>query len=378
MSPIYWQQFARRDKSPTPYPTPYPTRDPGLASVEDRTFHWLLIAISAAFAWILWPFYGAILWGVVLAVLFGPLCRRLSGPRRERRTLAAALTLLVIVVVVMLPLALLVVSLVDEASGVVARIRSGELNFARYFQQMIEALPAWAVQLLGRFGLTDLAGAQERLTAGAVKGGQFVGAQALNIGQNTLEFIVSLGVMLYLLFFLLRDREALLARMRQAIPLRPELQRALYDKFTLVVRATVKGSIVVAMVQGALGGLMFWFLGIHAALLWGVLMAFLALVPAVGSALVWLPVALYFLATGAVWQGVGLIAYGIFVIGLVDNLLRPVLVGKETRMPDYVVLISTLGGIAAFGLNGLVVGPVIAAMFIAAWDIFSAERMRSR
>ena len=136
----------------------------------------------------------------------------------------------------------------------------------------------------------------------------------------------------------------------------------------------MKGNIVVAIVQGALGGLIFWVLGIHAPLLWAVLMAFLSLLPAVGTALVWLPVALYFLATGAHWQGLILIAYGVFVIGLVDNVLRPVLVGKDTRMPDYIVLIATLGGMAVFGPNGFVIGPLIAALFIAAWDLFAASR----
>ena len=129
-----------------------------------------------------------------------------------------------------------------------------------------------------------------------------------------------------------------------------------------------------ALLQGALGGLIFWFLGIGAPLLWGVVMAFLSLLPAIGAALVWMPVAVYLLATGAVWQGVVLILYGMLVIGLVDNFLRPILVGKDTKMPDYVVLISTLGGIATFGLNGFVIGPVIAAMFIAAWDLFSESR----
>jgi predicted PurR-regulated permease PerM len=103
-------------------------------------------------------------------------------------------------------------------------------------------------------------------------------------------------------------------------------------------------------------------------------MAVLSLLPAVGSALVWLPVAIYFLVTGAIWQGIVLIAFGVLVIGLVDNVLRPVLVGKETKIPDYVVLIATLGGIAIFGVNGFVIGPVIAAMFMAAWDIFSTAR----
>jgi predicted PurR-regulated permease PerM len=131
----------------------------------------------------------------------------------------------------------------------------------------------------------------------------------------------------------------------------------------------IKGNILVAALQGALGGIIFWLLGIHAPVLWGVVMALLSLLPAVGAALVWLPVAIYFLATGSVWQGVLLIGYGALVISLVDNFLRPFLVGKDTKMPDYLVLISTLGGIAAFGLNGFVIGPVIAAMFIAVWDL---------
>ncbi len=137
-----------------------------------------------------------------------------------------------------------------------------------------------------------------------------------------------------------------------------------------MIRATVKGSVIVALCQGLIGGLIFWALGIHAAVLWGVVMAFLSLLPAVGTALVWVPVAIWLLATGQIWQAVTLIGFGLFVIGMVDNVLRPILVGKETRMPDFVVLISTLGGISVMGINGLIIGPVVAALFIAAWDIF--------
>jgi predicted PurR-regulated permease PerM len=126
----------------------------------------------------------------------------------------------------------------------------------------------------------------------------------------------------------------------------------------------------VAALQGALGGVIFWLLGLHAPVLWGVVMGLLALLPAVGAAVIWVPAAIYLLAIGDVWQGVVLLIFGAFVIGLVDNILRPLLVGKDTKLPDYVVLISTLGGLATFGLNGFVLGPVIAAMFIASWDIF--------
>jgi predicted PurR-regulated permease PerM len=350
------------------------TRSPDAPALEDRAFLLLIAAISLAFAWILWPLSGAVLWGTVIAVLFAPLYRRLSTAMGQRRNLAALTTLTIIVVMVILPLALVTVSLVREAAGMYTRIQSGELNFVRYFQQVYDALPAWAVGLLDRSELTNLGVVKERLSAGLLKGSQFLATQAINLGQNTFDFLVSLGVMVYLLFFLLRDGDRLFHRIRGAIPLRPEHQRALFEKFTVVIRATVKGNIVVALLQGALGGLIFWLLGIHAALLWAVVMAVLSLLPAVGAALVWLPVAVYLLATGSVWQGVVLIAYGVLVIGLVDNVVRPILVGQDTKMPDYIVLISTLGGIAIFGVNGFVLGPVIAAMFMAAWDILSASR----
>jgi predicted PurR-regulated permease PerM len=350
----------------------------GMRTLEDKTFLLLIIAISLAFAWILWPFYGAVLWGAVLAIVFAPLYRRLSRSMRQQRNLAALTTVMIVVFIVILPLTLIAASLVQEASGVYEKFQSGELNLARNFQQVVDSLPTWVANLLDRFGLTNLAGVQERLSAGLMKGSQFLAAQALNIGQITLELIVRLFVMLYLLFFLLRDGDELFRIIKDAIPLRAEQQRAVFKKFATVIRATVKGTIVVAVVQGALGGLIFWFLGVRAPLLWAVLMAFLSLLPAVGAALVWLPVAIYFVATGAVWQGLVLIAYGVLVIGLVDNFLRPILVGTDTKMPDYVVLISTLGGIEIFGMNGIVLGPMIAAMFIVVWDLFSASRSAQR
>jgi predicted PurR-regulated permease PerM len=186
--------------------------------------------------------------------------------------------------------------------------------------------------------------------------------------------MVSFGVMLYLLFFLLRDGPQISRLIMRAIPLSEPQKQHLLRKFTTVARATVKGNIAVAAVQGALGGLIFWILGIQGAQLWGVLMAFLSLVPAVGGALVWGPVAIYFLLTGDIGKGSILTGFCVVVIGTVDNVLRPILVGKDTRMPDWVVLISTLGGMALFGINGFVIGPLIAALFIASWDLSTSTR----
>ena len=346
-----------------------------MRTLEDRTLLLLVIAVSLAFAWILWPFFSAVLWATVLAIVFAPLYRRILSYMRQQPNLAALTTLLIIVALVILPLSLTATSLVQEATSLYDRIQSGDLNLGSVFQQLREALPAWVTDLLDRFGLTNLGAVQERLSDALKKGSQFIAAQALGIGQGAADFILGLLVMLYLLFFFLRDGRALSQRIQDAMPLSPEQERALFSKFATVIRATIKGSILVAALQGALGGLIFWLLGLHAPVLWGVVMGLLALLPAVGAALIWLPAAIYLLATGAVWQGMVLLMFGAFVIGLVDNILRPLLVGKDTKLPDYVVLISTLGGLATFGLNGFVLGPVIAAMFIAAWDIFSESRV---
>ena len=281
---------------------------------------------------------------------------------------------MMIVAIVILPMTLIAASLTQEALAVYGRVQSGELDLVRFFQQVHDVLPAWAINLLDRFDIASLGAVQQKLSAALLAGSQYIATQALSIGQSTFDFVADLFVMLYLLFFLLRDEDALSKRIRDAIPLHAEQQRAFLLKFTVVIRATVKGDMLVALLQGTLGGLIFWFLGIGAPLLWAVVMAFFSLVPAIGAGLIWIPVALYLLVTGSIWQGMALIAFGALVIGLVDNFLRPILVGKDTKMPDYVVLVSTVGGLATFGLNGLVIGPVIAAMFIAAWDIFSASR----
>jgi predicted PurR-regulated permease PerM len=339
-------------------------------NLEDKGFLFLVVAVTLAFAWILWPFHGAILWAIVLATVFAPAYRQLLSSMPQRDNFAAVVTVLIILTIVLLPLTLTSMSVVQEATSLYGRIEAGEVDFGRVLSQLLEALPAWATDLLTRLGISDFGDLQARLAGAFKQGSQFLATQAIAIGQGTAHIVVSFFLMLYLLFFFLRDGAELSQRLKEAIPLRAEQKRALFSKFTIVIRAMFKGTLLVAALQGVLGGMIFWILGIPAPVLWGVVMAFLSLLPAVGSALVWLPVALYLLATGALWQGIVLIAYGTVVIGLVDNFLRPFLIGMDTKLPDYVVLISTLGGIAIFGLNGFVIGPVVAAMFIATWDIF--------
>jgi len=338
---------------------------------RNRALLLLLATVPLAFGAILLPLHGAIFWGMVLAILFAPLHRRLLLRRRRKPNLAALLTLTLCLLIVILPMFAIGASVVQEAGAAYQRVRSGQLDFGAYAQQIWAALPAWVLKLLESLHLGTFAGLQAKLASFGTQASQFLANQAVNAGSNTLQFIVNFGVMLYRLCFLLRDGPQLGARIRNAIPLDEEHKQELAAKFITVIRATVKGNIAVAATQGALGGLIFWVLGIRGPVLWGVIMAFLSLLPAVGASLIWGPVTLYFLATGATWQGITLALYGVGVIGLVDNLLRPLLVGKDTKMPDYVVLISTLGGMALFGLTGFVIGPVVAALFMATWDLYS-------
>jgi predicted PurR-regulated permease PerM len=341
--------------------------------LQAKTFLLLLTLVTLAFGWILMPFFGAIFWGAVLAILFSPFHRWILAKMGKKPVLAALTTLGICLVLVIFPMILIVMSLAQEGTALYQRMASGEIDVGLYLQNIFTALPGWMHDIMRRFGMDSIGMLQAKLSDAAVQGSRFIATNVFDVGKNAFDFIVGFFIMLYLLFFLLKDGPALADRIQRAIPLSSEHKQNLFDKFTTVIRATVKGNFLVAAAQGAMGGIAFWMLGVQGPLLWAVIMAFLSLLPAVGAALIWMPVALYFLITGAIWKGAILTAFGVLVIGMVDNVLRPILVGKDIKMPDYLVLISTIGGMAIFGLNGFVIGPVVAALFIALWDIFSSQ-----
>ena len=345
-----------------------------MSRLEDRVFLLIVALASLAMAWIVEPFFGAVLWGIVIAILFAPVNDRLRERLSGRNGTAALLTTLAVILIVIIPAAFLGSMMLQEAARAYDGIRSGHIDFGRYFAQILNALPSWASNMLDRYGLSDVRSLQAKISSGIGGSVQILATRAFAITQSAFGLFLSLGVMLYLTFFLLRDGRETAEIIDRAVPLRPEQWRALVKRFETVIRATIKGTVVVAIVQGFIGGVTFWLLGVQGALLWGVAMGFMSLVPAIGSALVWIPVALYLFAVGAIWQGVVLVLVCALIIGSIDNILRPILVGRDTRMPDYIVLISTLGGIEIFGFNGFVIGPVIAALFMSVWEIFAEER----
>ncbi len=343
-------------------------------TLEQRVFMGFVVVVSLAMAWIIAPYYGAILWGVVTTIVFWPLNRNLRAAFPNSPNFSAFATLVAVIAIVIVPTIIIGTLLIEQAISTYANIESQKIDFGRIVTDFQAGLPRSVEAFLDRNGFGDMQAIQKKLATVATGGARIAATQALSFGQGAFSFAISLSIMLYLTFFLLRDGSRLTRTIGDRVPLAVQQRRDLFAKFATVIRATIKGSIVVAVVQGMIGGVVFWIVGIEAALLWGVVMGFLSLVPAIGTGLIWVPVAIYLFATGQTWQGAVLTGCGVLIIGMVDNVLRPLLVGKDTRMPDYVVLISTVGGISVMGINGFIIGPVIAALFIAAWDIFLEER----
>jgi predicted PurR-regulated permease PerM len=339
--------------------------------LERRAFLTLLLLVSVLFLFVLKPFFGAIFWAVAIAVIFTPIQHWLTRHWGSKPNRTALATLCLCIVLLVIPATFVATSLVAEALHFMQRIDAGEFNPGQYLDQIRDAFPM-VQSLLDRFNI-DFNTIRNRLGEVALGGSKLVASQALALGQDTFSVLLNATLALYVAFFLLRDGDALVHLMIRALPIGDAREHLLFAKFAEVTRATIKGSLVIAMVQGLLGGLIFWALGITGALLWGVVMAVVSLIPAVGAALIWAPVAVYLLATGDWIAGAVLAGFGVGVIGLVDNLLRPVLVGRDTKLPDYVVLLSTLGGLSLFGMNGLIIGPLVAALFIAFWEIFIRE-----
>ncbi len=257
--------------------------------------------------------------------------------------------------------------------SVYTKLQQNNTQFPEVIAGIFNRLPDWASGFLADHNLTNAAQIQKKLSDVALQGGQYLAGSAFLIGKGTFGFAISFGIMLYLLFFLLKDGPYLVRQILDSLPLSDFVKQHLFAKFVGVSRATVKGTAVVAVVQGTLGGIAFAIVGIDGSVLWGALMAFLSLVPAVGSAIVWVPAAIFLFATHQLWQGLFIVGFFVIIVGLVDNLLRPLLVGKDTKMPDYLILITTLGGMELYGINGFVIGPLIAALFIACWNLFSGR-----
>lgn len=327
----------------------------------------LVALVTLAFLSLIEEFLIACFWAAVLALIFRNTYRRIRISLKGRSNAAALVTVLLILLFVVFPLTLITIALVNESTRLYQQIQDQDLTFDDLQTYIEERSPA-VEDFIEQFGVS-LEQLKERLSNFALTATQEIGNRALNVTQGTVNFIVQFFLMLYLLFFFLRDGRQIVKNIISVVPLGNRTEMTIFKRFSNVTRATLKGTLIIAIIQGSIGGIMFWVLGIPGAVLWGVMMTLLSLLPVGGSAIVWVPTAIILFIQGSIGKAIVVVIVGALIIGLVDNLLRPLLVGRDTKMPDYLVLLATLGGISWFGLTGFILGPVIAALFLTFWEI---------
>jgi len=342
--------------------------------LQQASFLIILAVVSMLMAVIVWPFAQPLLWAGLAAIMFQPLYRNVLRRTRGRRNPAAGLSLLIIFFVVMVPALWIATMVAQQAVVLVTTVQEQPLDLAAMFDNVYGLLPKLAQDAVDRSGWGDVPMVQARLQELLTESAGMIASQAVSIGSGALSFFLSFGVALYVMFFLLRDGERIGRTVLCAVPVERSIADRLADRFLGIVRATIKGTGVVALVQGALGTAAMMIAGVPSALLFGVIMAIFALVPVIGSGAVWVPAGIWLLITGSTWQGVFLLLMGFFVISSVDNVLRPILVGRDTGIPGWIILITTLGGISLVGFSGIVLGPLVAGLFLASWSILREQR----
>lgn len=342
--------------------------------LQQASFLIILVVVSLLMAVIVYPFAQPLLWAALAAIMFQPLYRNVLRRLRGRRNPAAGLSLLIIFILVLVPAAWIATMVVEQAIVLVANLQQQPIDLAALFDSVYTSLPQVARDAVDRSGWADIAMIQTRIQELLTESAGMIATQAVSIGSGALGFFLSFGVALYVMFFLLRDGERIGRTVLCAVPVERSIADRLAERFLGIVRATIKGTGVVALVQGALGWITLMIAGVPSALLFGVIMAIFALVPVIGSGAVWVPAGIYLLVSGDTWQGLFVLLAGFFIISSADNVLRPILVGRDTGIPDWIILITTLGGISLVGFSGIVLGPLVAGLFLASWSILREQR----
>ena len=342
-------------------------------SKEVRTLGILSILAALAVLTVIVPFWAPVLWAIVVSVVFRPVYLWLA--RRMPVYAASGLTLIVILLVLIVPAALVGIVVTNE---IVAASRtagvSDQASVAARLDQMILSLPEWARDALSRYNIAsagDMVAQGWRQIQSNIEG--IVGS-VFTVSQTVASSLLAILMMLYLCFFFLVTGPHLARRAVALLPLGTEAQGTLIQRVATVMRATAKGGILVAILQGTIGAIIFAVLGLPSPYLWGAVMGFAALLPAIGTGLVWVPAAIFLLITGNTWQGIALALAGVFIISSSDNVVRPMIVGKDTGIPDWAILVTTLGGVAVFGFHGLVFGPLLAGMALAVWELYARSK----
>ncbi|MDL2269608.1 AI-2E family transporter [Desulfosarcina sp. OttesenSCG-928-A07] len=327
----------------------------------------MVVFISAVFLSMIRSFLMAILMAGIFAAVTRPIYRRLEKWTHGRRGLASILTLSLVIVVVLIPLVFFTGLVTNQA----IKVSQSAVPWVKEQLQQPSEISAY----LSKIPYYEHIVPHSELII--QKAGELVGkiSQLLinnlsSVTMGAVNVVFMVFTWLYTMFFFLMDGDKLLRKILYYLPLQDDDEQQMLARFTSVTRATLKGTAMIGLLQGGLAGISFWVVGIPSAAFWGSIMVVLSIIPSVGTAIVWVPAAVFLILKGSIAKGVGLILFNGLVVGSLDNLLRPVLVGKDTQMHELMIFFGTLGGIFMFGIPGVIIGPIIAALFVTAWDIY--------
>jgi predicted PurR-regulated permease PerM len=329
-------------------------------------FFAIMLIVTIAFFYIMKPFVYAVFWAVVLAGLFMPVYKKVQK-KLHRPTVSAAIVLILICLIFILPFVFIASLLLKESMDIYQGLSKDNSQINVYVQKLaalIKHNPYTDSLHLDDAALT------EKITELSKSVTGYIFENLKSFTQNTLQFIVQLGVMLYALFYFIRDGQKFLNSILRFLPLGQGRDRILLGHFRKTANSTLKVTLIIGGIQGILGGLLFLFTGIQGAILWGVVMIITAVIPVVGCALVWAPAGVFMMIAGHFWTGILILAFGALVISMVDHFLRPILLGKDVSMHPLFIFLSTMGGIIVFGFTGFIIGPIIMSLAMAVWQMY--------
>ncbi len=323
-------------------------------------------AIAFYLCWLmLQPFVEVLLWAAVLVVVFHPVHMRLAA-RTKSSGWSAALSSLLVIATILIPLTLVTWAVVNEIANVAQNVQDNVSSLLDPNSPSTGRALKW----LGRYVNVEQLRSQEYIVERLKSLSGQIAGRTLGVVGGLVGAIVEIFFVIFTMYYLFRDGDKIIDWLRDILPLEKAQSHEIFTRTRDVISASVYGVVAIGTVQGALGGLMFWLLGLPSALVWGVVMIFMSMIPMLGSFIVWVPAAIFLAATGHWAKAAILTAWGALVIGSIDNFLRPKLVGEKTKLHELLIFFSVLGGLQVFGVLGLVVGPVIVAVTLALLDVF--------
>ena len=332
------------------------------------SFFVILGLVTILFLYLLRPFFFPIFWAAVIAGIFGPLYRSIDA-RLNRPNLSTAILFLIIALIILLPAGVVGTLVFNESVQIYETLSPNAKNMDRSIQRLINSILDNSIARLFNLNKAMLIAKTTEVAQGITN---YIFVNLTQLTQNTLGLLVKFAIMLYTLFYFVRDGDRFLRMAMKVIPLGMGREKFLFDRFIMTARSTLKVTLIIGGIQGALGGIVFFITGMEGALIWGLLMILMAIVPVIGCSIIWAPAGILMLLTGHLWEGVLILAVGFLVISTVDNFLRPILIGKDVEMHPLLIFLSTLGGIILFGMSGFVIGPVITSLLIALWEMYEA------